>query len=186
MSFGDTLQSWHDFYLTVGAAAATLVGLLFVGLSLHIRVVVSHSDVKGVARITLIDFFVALLVSLLILAPAGDSRTTSASLIAVSAISLWLVVRPVAQGITTRRTRTLGLRVLIPRFGLSALCYLGVGAVGVLFGRGEVADALNGLLFVVIILLVVAVRNAWDLLVSVADWSEADHIRDAEVHPPET
>ena len=46
MTFEQALQSWHDFYLTAGAASATLVGLLFVGLSLHIRVVVSHPDVR--------------------------------------------------------------------------------------------------------------------------------------------
>ena len=40
MTYADALQSWRDFYVTAGAAAATLVGLLFVGLSLHIRVVV--------------------------------------------------------------------------------------------------------------------------------------------------
>jgi hypothetical protein len=28
------IEPWHDFYLTLGGAAAALVGLLFVGLSL--------------------------------------------------------------------------------------------------------------------------------------------------------
>src|SRR2546423_1827904 len=37
-----TLAGWHDLYVTVGAAAATLVGLPSVGLSLHVRVVVAH------------------------------------------------------------------------------------------------------------------------------------------------
>ena len=69
MTYGDAVQSWRDFYVTAGAAAATLVGLLFVGLSLHIRVVVSQADVKSLARITLADFFVILLVALVILAP---------------------------------------------------------------------------------------------------------------------
>jgi hypothetical protein len=30
----DTLKGWHDFYLLVGTAWATLLGLLFVALSL--------------------------------------------------------------------------------------------------------------------------------------------------------
>src|SRR6478672_2514111 len=54
------LAGWHDLYVTVGAAAATLVGLLFVGLSLHIRVVVAHPEVRSLARVTLTDFFVVL------------------------------------------------------------------------------------------------------------------------------
>jgi hypothetical protein len=29
------LQSWHDFYMTAAGAAAVLLGLLFLGVSLH-------------------------------------------------------------------------------------------------------------------------------------------------------
>jgi hypothetical protein len=31
-------EAWHDFYLLSGTAAVTLVGLLFVALSLHIEI----------------------------------------------------------------------------------------------------------------------------------------------------
>jgi hypothetical protein len=166
---GGALQSWHDFYLTAGAAAATLVGLLFVGLSLHIRVVVSHPDVRSLARVTLADFFVVLLVALLILAPTGGARGVAAWLIAVATLSLALVLRPAVEGIRGGRTRTIRLSLLITRFGLSAVCYVGVAVVGVLFSVGDVNDALSGLVGVVVMLLVVAVRNTWDLLVTVAD-----------------
>jgi hypothetical protein len=33
-AFADGLRSWHDFFMLVGAAAATLMGLVFVGVSL--------------------------------------------------------------------------------------------------------------------------------------------------------
>ena len=169
MTYADAVQSWRDFYVTAGAAAATLVGLLFVGLSLHIRVVVSQADVKSLARITLADFFVILLVALVILAPLGGAAATAAWLIAVAAVSAALVVRPAAEGFRRSRPRTIGFRVLLWRFGLSIFCYLGVGTMGVLFGLGDVTGALSGLFLVVVLLLVVAVRNTWDLLVTVAD-----------------
>ena len=92
MTYADALQSWHDFYMTVGAAAATLVGLLFVGLSLHIRMVVAHHDVRSLARATLTDFFVVLLVALLVLAPAGNSSTLATWLIAIGVVSVLLVL----------------------------------------------------------------------------------------------
>jgi hypothetical protein len=177
MSYGDALQSWHDFYVTAAAAAATLVGLLFVGLSLHIRVVVSHHDVRSLARATLTDFFVVLLVALVILAPTSDARTTATWLIAVGVISLGLVVRPTLQGFRARHPRTLGLRVLISRFGLSALCFAGVATMGVIFSRGDFESGLSGLLVVVIVLLVIAVRNTWDLLVTIADRPETGPTR---------
>jgi hypothetical protein len=167
------LQVWHDFYVTSGAAAATLVGLLFVGLSLHIRVVVSHPDVRSLARVTLADFFVVLLLSLLMLVPASDPRATALWLIVVAAVSLGLIVRPAAEGVRSRQNRTLGLRTLVSRFGLSGLCCVGVAATGVLFDLGDFRDALSGLLLVVVFLLVVAVRNAWDILVTVAERSRS-------------
>src|SRR5215468_1089572 len=98
MTYADAFQSWRDFYVTAGAAAATLVGLLFVGLSLHIRVVVSHSDVRSLARVTLADFFVVLLVALIILVPTSSAGAVAVWLIAVAALSFWLVARPVADG----------------------------------------------------------------------------------------
>lgn len=163
------VQAWRDFYVTSGAAAATLVGLLFVGLSLHIRVVVSHPDVRSLARVTLADFFVVLLLSLLMLIPGGDPRTTALWLLVVAAISLALIVRPTLDGFRSSRRRTLELRTLVTRFGLSALCCVAIAATGVLFDLGDFRDALDGLLLVVVLLLVVAVRNAWDILVTVAD-----------------
>jgi len=168
MTYADTLQSWRDFYVTAGAAAATLVGLLFVGLSLHIQVVVSHADVRGLARVTLVDFFDVLLLALVLLAPI-DAGVAAAWVIGVGVLSLALVARPGLDAVSGRRARTISLRVLLTRFGLSALCYLGIGSMGVLLSLGDLNAALIGLLVLVVWLLVVAVRNTWDLLVTVAD-----------------
>jgi hypothetical protein len=177
VTYGEALLGWRDFYVTAGAAAATLVGLLFVGLSLHIKVVVSRPDVRSLARVTLADFFVVLLVALVVLAPATDAWATGAWLAGVSAVSLGLVVRPAVQAFRLRRTRTIGRWVLLSRFGLSALCYLGVGTTGVLLGRHDFDTGLSGLLIVVILLLAVSIRNTWDLLITVADSLDAGGIR---------
>ncbi|MGA7910126.1 MAG: hypothetical protein WCC30_01045 [Candidatus Dormiibacterota bacterium] len=71
MSFQDTLLGWHDFYLACAAASATFAGLLFVGISLHLRIIVTHPEARSLARVTLSDYFVVLLVSLVLLTPAG-------------------------------------------------------------------------------------------------------------------
>jgi hypothetical protein len=168
MTYADALQSWRDFYVTAGAAAATLVGLLFVGLSIHIQVVVAHPDVRSLARVTLVDFFVVLLVSLFLLAPIGNG-SAAASVIGVAVVSLALVVRHGLGAVRGKRARTISLRLSLSRFGLSALCYLGIVSMGVLLSLGDLNDALAGLLVLVVLLLVVAVRNTWDLLVTVAD-----------------
>jgi hypothetical protein len=61
--------------------------------------------------------------------------------------------------------------VLIWRFGLSMLAYSSVGLMGILFYVGNASDALGWLVGTVVVLLLIAVRNTWDLLVTVAEKS---------------
>jgi len=173
MTFAQALQSWHDFYLTAGAAKATLVGLLFVGLSLHIRVVVSHSDVRALARVTLTNFFVIVLIALSILIPTSSAINIALWVLVVGLVSLGLMLRPAIEGLRSRSNRTLGLRVLTARFGISALGYVAMVVLAALFATGNYEAGFNGLVTVVIVLLVIAVRNTWDLLVTVADKTAA-------------
>ena len=50
-SFAEQLDRWHEFYLMAGTAAVTLMGLLFVAVSLHLDAVVRDdaAHVRGVA-----------------------------------------------------------------------------------------------------------------------------------------
>jgi hypothetical protein len=175
MSYQNTLLSWHDFYLACAAASATFAGLLFVGLSLHLRIVVTHPEARSLARITLSNYFIVLLVSLFLLTPANEPRQTGIELIAVGAVSLALMTPASVRGIRARRARTLGLRLLISRFGLSMLGYFAVGVLGALFYLGYTSAAFTELVGIVLLLLFIAVRNTWDLLVTVADKSSASH-----------
>ncbi|HMJ40289.1 MAG TPA: hypothetical protein VK606_12135 [Verrucomicrobiae bacterium] len=178
MSFHDTLQGWHDFYVTAGAASATLAGLLFVGLSLHIRIVVTHPEVRSLARFTLSNYFEILLVSLFLLTPTTESRLTGTELVLVAAVTLALMAPISLRGVRERRARTLSLRVLIWRFGLSMLAYLALGAMGILFYAGDGGNALGWLVGTIVVLFLVAIRNTWDLLVTVAEKSPAKQDRE--------
>lgn len=174
MSFHDTLQGWHDFYVTLGAASATLAGLLFVGLSLHLRIVVTHPEVRSLARITLSNYFVILLVSLFLLTPTDEPRLTAAELVLASAVAIALMTPISVRGIRDRHARTLPLRVLVRRFGSSLLGYVALGVIGLLIYSGNTGDALGWLVGTMAVLLVVAVRNTWDLLVTVSEKSPAN------------
>ena len=171
MTVGQALQEWHDLYMTAGAAAAALVGLLFVGLSLHIRVVATHSDIRALARVTLTDFFVVLLISLVLLQPADNSTQIGLWLIVVAGVSLLLILRPVVLGIVSQHGRTIDPRRLAIRFGVSALAILLIGVAGLFFATSDFRDGLDSLLPFMIMLLVIAVRNTWDLMVTVAQRS---------------
>ena len=86
------VQPWHDFFIIAGTAAATLVGLLFVGLSLHLRAVLSRSEVRSLARVTLANFGLILFVSLFMVIPQGPTGA-SQSLIGAGVFSL-IVIAP--------------------------------------------------------------------------------------------
>ena len=173
LGFSEAVQSWHDFYLMLGAAAATLAGLLFVGLSLHIRVVVSHPDVRALARVTLTDFIVIVLIALAVLAPENDSIGLFYWMVSLGVTSLVLIARPALSGIGRSGRRAIDLRTLVVRFGLSAFAFVAGAGTGVLFATGDYRDGLIGLVPVAVLLLIVAVRNTWDLLVTIADRSGA-------------
>ena len=167
MSYGETLAGWHDFFLTSGAASATLVGLLFVGISLHVKVVASHADVRGLARVTLSTYFTVVVISLLMLVPADRPTFTGELVLAAAIVALITVVAPSLDAISGRRM-TLPRRVVFSRFGVIALGYIGLAAFGIVFINGDYADALAALVGIILLMLVVAVRNTWDLLVTLA------------------
>src|SRR5438445_501619 len=81
MPYPVVASGWHDFYILAGTAAATLVGLLFVGLSLHLRIVVASSEVRSLARVTLANFGAILFVALFMVIPQ-DRSTAAVELIA--------------------------------------------------------------------------------------------------------
>jgi len=162
------LAGWHDLYVTVGATAATLVGLLFVGLSLHIRVVVAHAEVRSLARVTLTAFFVVVLVAIAMLQPADSAVVVADWLASISVVSLVLMVKPLRDGLVRGRGRALGFRTITARFGVSGLAFAVLLVCASLLAAGRTSDSLNLLLVIVVALLIVSVRNTWDLLVTVA------------------
>jgi hypothetical protein len=165
VSYEVLAQRWRDFYIVSGTAAATLVGLLFVGLSLHLRAVLSRSEVRALARVTLANFGLMLFLSLFMLIPQS-ATATSRFLIAGGIFSIAVIVPSLVATIRSR-TRTLGTWEPYLRFGSSTLAYAAVILAGWLLGRGSLDAAFQALLIVVLVLAVVSLRNSWDLLVSV-------------------
>ena len=69
----ETLLPWHDFNVALVTAAAGLLGLLFVVLSLHVRtlVVTRNAELRSVARTVFLAYVVALAIGFLALMPQG-------------------------------------------------------------------------------------------------------------------
>ncbi|MGA7087765.1 MAG: hypothetical protein WA695_09445 [Candidatus Dormiibacterota bacterium] len=166
MTYQATLQSWHSFYSTTGQAAAGLVGLLFVGLALHLRVVVSRPDVQGLARVTLSGFAATLVLALFMLIPGQSAISTGAALIGLGTATCLLTVPSLISGVRSTQ-RTISIWHLLLRFGLIELGFFGVIASGGLLAAGDFRSGLGQLIPVTILLLVISLRNSWDVLVTV-------------------
>jgi hypothetical protein len=174
MNYETTLQGWHDFYSLTGTAAASLVGLLFVGLSLHLRVVITHPDVRALARVTMTTFGVSLILALFMLVPEHDPASTGQELIGLGVVALLLIGPSLISGVRSGE-RTLGFRRLILRFGLGALTFAALIAIGGVLIGGEYQTSLPWLVGVAVFLLVSSLRNSWELLVSVGQATLIGH-----------
>ena len=70
--FAEAISRWAGFYSLVGAASATLAGLLFVAVSLHIDVMSqpdSAAETRAIAQQTLTNFVYLVSISLVFLIP---------------------------------------------------------------------------------------------------------------------
>src|SRR5690349_18178721 len=72
-AFGPVLERWHDFYTLSGSAAAALLGLLFVSVSLHLDALTG--DGQALAYETFFHFMVALFLALSCLMPGLTPAT---------------------------------------------------------------------------------------------------------------
>jgi hypothetical protein len=72
-----TFVSWHDFYVTMGTASASLIGLLFVALSLNLDVITGESrdDLRAFAEQAFNSFSSVLLIAVFFLIPEHSPAT---------------------------------------------------------------------------------------------------------------
>ena len=99
MNYATTLLGWHDFYALTGMAAGSLGGLLFVGLSLHLRVVITHPEVRALARMTLTSFGITLVLSLFMMIPETVPQNTGWELVILGAVGVLLILRSLVFGV---------------------------------------------------------------------------------------
>ncbi len=157
------LDNWHEFYGLLGTAAAALVALLFVAASIGTGYL--SADRASPTRIftspILVHYTYVLFVSLVSLVPV-NTDTSLAAIIAASAAaglvySIFILLRVLRSSTTD----------IEDRFGYGASPPAGYAAAFAaalfIFERSNVGPPL--LAGALILLLVVNIRNAWDLTV---------------------
>ena len=162
-AFKETLDSWQPFFTAQLGAAATLGGLLFVGLSLNLTKILTYPALPTRALMALILLLIILVVSSLILIPGQTASAIAVEILAVGVIG-WASVTVMGLYIfryaKLHRAGYFGNMVILQ---LAALPYVVGGAL--LLGGNS-----SGLYFVslgVIVSFVKAMLDAWVLLVEI-------------------
>jgi hypothetical protein len=172
MPYSTAAADLRDFYILAGTGAATLVGLLFVGLSLHLRTVIAATEVRSLARVTLANFGAVLFVSMFMVI-TEDKSAAALQLIGAGIVSL-IIATPTLVAAARNDGQSIQMRLgdrarLVLRFGLSCASYLGIVVAGVLLLSSLVSAFAIVLVVAIVVLLVVSLRNTWDLLVTVGE-----------------
>jgi hypothetical protein len=165
----ETLKQWHDFYLLVGTAGATLLALLFVAVSLGAGFL---TDERRVATRTfmspvVIHFTSVFFVSAIALLPwhHGSSLAVLLGVTAVFgvAVSAFVTIKVVRTDMTNYVEDYLAYG-LLPCLGYLALL---AAAISIYLEKDFGLDALAGAL---LLLAIVSIRNAWDLTLVYVRW----------------
>jgi hypothetical protein len=158
----DALKEWHDFYVLVGTAGATLLALLFVAVSLGVGFLTEErqSAADTFMSPVVVHFTSVFFLSAVALCPWHQAKFFAA-LIGVTALigatlSTYITVRVVRTDMTNYLEDYLAYG-LLPGLGYFALL---AAAVSIYLEKDFGLDALAGAL---LLLAIVNIRNAWDL-----------------------
>jgi hypothetical protein len=165
MAFAIALHEWHDFYVLTGTAGATLVALLFVAISLGAGFLTDKRSAATRAFYSpvVVHFGAAFFVSAVALFPAHKAWVFAALIGGCAAIggtvAVFTTVELLRHGWTKYVQDHLAYG-LLPALSYAILLV----AAAMIYADNE--SALELVAAAVLLLVIVNIRNAWDLTLS--------------------
>jgi hypothetical protein len=169
VSYADQISQWHDFYATVGGLAATLVGLLFVGLGLNPRIIAKNgpTGMRVLAAQTFHNFLILLVIALMALVPDDSARALTITLLIIGVQGIIRVAFDLRRARLDPDPHWSANQALV-RYVSPALAYLICLGVAVDLSDST-SNSLGWLVAVVFLLLISATANCWDLLEAIGN-----------------
>lgn len=162
------LAEWHEFYALLGTSAAALVALLFVAVSIGIGVLrpdpQSRANTRTYMSPVVFHYANILFLSLIALVP---TQTWESFGVVIGTASVGSFIFSVVIAVRVHRNPISDLADRLGYGAVPALCYA-CGLVVAPLLIEERPAALNILAGAALCLLVVNIRNAWDLMISMA------------------
>ncbi len=169
MTFETALLGWHDFCLASAGAAAALLGLLFVGVSISLGGLnpSERLDLRVRAGQAFTNLTLVLILSLSALIPEEDAQSLAIACGILAAIGLFRVL--LRLWVIGRSWRGLDHGVLaIRRLAWTLIAVVLLGNVTIQLWSDGTDGRLDGLVAVVFLLLIGAADVSWDLLTTIS------------------
>ena len=167
----EELVHWHDFNVALVAAAAGLLGLLFVALSIHIRALTAprNAELRSVARSVFLGYVVALAIGFFALVPQSllAFGVELMVLVLLAIVPFGAAARSGLRATGVGYDRRVTVIQFILGFGLFAIGV--IGSIGVAVGEVWALYVPAG---VAIVSLLWGVFNTWELIFRVQWVSE--------------
>jgi hypothetical protein len=166
--FNEMLHGWHNFYFMAGGAAAGLIGLMFVALSLGLSFVTeaSHDSIRIFATPSVVYFVSVLLLACTMLIPTHTPPVLALMLFAGGSLGMkWTLVhvRLLIGMAQEHQDFNMGdwlAQVILPVVGFTSVLLAAVG-----FITDQWSLSLGGLWLFTICLMVAAIANTWSLVI---------------------
>ena len=170
MTFETALLGWHDFYVASAGAAAALLGLLFVGVSINLGALTAPEriDLRGRASLAFSNLIYVLVQSLSMLIPSDDGRSLAVVCAVLALFAVSRVATRIVQIIRSWDQIANGVRTL-RRLTWTLVAALLLGYAAIQLWVNETSSTLYSLISVVFLLLIGAADVSWDLLTTVSD-----------------
>jgi hypothetical protein len=172
MDFAHALHDWHDFYVLVGTAGATLLALMFVAASLGAGILTSKS--RAATRMymspVVSHFAFVFLMASFGLMPVQSARSFSV-LIGLTALVGLVATAIISARLLAGFTKDIEDRLaygLLPAIGYFAAL---AAAIMIFYGQEWSFHVLAGGL---LLLVLVNIRNVWDLTLSMVRGQTTD------------
>jgi hypothetical protein len=161
----DLLRAWHDFYLLVGTASATLVGLMFIAASIGAQVFREENRAAMEAFIspTVVHFSTTLFVSIFATIPVHEGTPLATLLILIGLAGFAFSVRVWVQ-LLIRRSFKVDVVDRMFYALIPCVAQLLVPVAGVMLTVHPIWG-LDCLAAAALILLFAGIRNAWDMTI---------------------
>jgi hypothetical protein len=164
-SFAELMHDWHDFYVLIGTASATLVGLMFVAASIGASVFNEEhrAPMRAFVTPTVVHFAAVLFTSLLVTIPTHSWHGHGA-LLAAGGLAGAIYCGKILVEIVIRRSFNVdfGDRLFYALIPLLGYLLLLISAALLLMRSAAGAEFIAAALLT---LLLAGIRNAWDMTV---------------------